>query len=164
MKYTCVPGEFRCKNPLYTLKRIFSAVCAGGVFLWRNDARGALLISVAALIIIPWAIWESGLDFWALFPRLSMPLGLAACALALGQIGSEPENSTKPKSRISGFLPALTFGGLTIGIFALAFFPHGVISPGKDTEFKLASGVENTLRIGCHMGGPTLVRAALHLI
>ncbi|MGB3071052.1 MAG: hypothetical protein WBC18_21035, partial [Ottowia sp.] len=55
--------------------------------LWRRRRSGALVTAAVAVLTVPWALWESGADFWALFPRLMAPLAVAALALWLVPVG-----------------------------------------------------------------------------
>jgi quinoprotein glucose dehydrogenase len=54
------------------------AVIIAGGFLWKGDPRGAWIYGVMLAGTYIWAIWEVGLDGWALLPRLLGPsvLGL----------------------------------------------------------------------------------------
>lgn len=47
-------------------------LCISAILLWRNSRVGALLFGLVLLLTILWALWESGLDGWALLPRLGM--------------------------------------------------------------------------------------------
>lgn len=53
-------------------------VVIAGVFLWNADRRGAWIYGLMLVCTIVWALWEVGLDGWALTPRLLAPavLGL----------------------------------------------------------------------------------------
>ncbi|MFT7208310.1 MAG: glucose dehydrogenase, partial [Pseudohongiellaceae bacterium] len=42
------------------------------VFLFRGDVRGAQLYGAFLLFTYLWALYESGLDAWALMPRVAM--------------------------------------------------------------------------------------------
>src|SRR5271163_238694 len=59
------------------------AYLIAGILLWRRQARGAWLLVLLAALTIPWAVWESGTFYWALFPRLLVPLALASLGLLL---------------------------------------------------------------------------------
>jgi quinoprotein glucose dehydrogenase len=50
---------------------------ASGFFLWRRHTLGAWLYGLFCWITLGWALWESGLNGWALMPRLLAPLVLA---------------------------------------------------------------------------------------
>src|SRR5260370_39678000 len=54
-----------------------------GILLWRRQARGVWLLVLMAVLTIPWALWESGTFYWALFPRLLVPFALASLGLLL---------------------------------------------------------------------------------
>jgi len=93
------------------------------VSFWQRRISGAWLLALAAVLTIPWSMWESGTFYWALFPRLLVPFALAGSGLLLA-------TSIRPTG--SRYLTA-SVGGLfsigAIGFFALAFVPHGVVSP-----------------------------------
>ncbi len=101
--------------------------------LWRLRHSGAWLVGLVALLTVPWALWERGLDFWALFPRLLMPMGFAAVALLL----------MSPLAVTGGKRAGLAGGGVLAAVvavvmFGLAFVPHGIISPAADTSYTMA--------------------------
>ena len=54
------------------------ALAVAGVLLWLERRSGARLFVGVLLATVAWALWESGLDGWALLPRLILfvPLGL----------------------------------------------------------------------------------------
>lgn len=95
--------------------------------MWRGRSSGAWWVAIWALLSVPWALWESGFDFWALFPRLMAPFALAAVSLLL------PPRQTDDAGRRPG-LRASTLCGLVFGLacllgFGMAFVPHGGIAP-----------------------------------
>lgn len=55
-----------------------AAIIVAGVLTWRGDERGPLLYAGFLVATLLWAVWEAGLDGWALAPRLIAPavLGL----------------------------------------------------------------------------------------
>src|ERR1700746_263559 len=59
------------------------AYLIAGILLWRQQARGVWLLVLVAVLTIPWALWESGTFYWALFPLLLVPLALASLGLLL---------------------------------------------------------------------------------
>ncbi len=63
-------------SPYYVTAGV--AVFAAGVFLLKGDRRGAWIYTLMLAGTYVWAIWEVGLDGWALLPRLLGPsvLGL----------------------------------------------------------------------------------------
>lgn len=102
--------------------------------LWRRRRSGALVTAAVAVLTVPWALWESGADFWALFPRLMAPLAVAALALWLVPVG--PSLARPRRWRWGGTVFALLFA---IG-FGMAFMPHGEIKVGTEQAYKLPSG------------------------
>ena len=99
------------------------AYLIAGVLLWRRQARGAWSLVLIAVLTIPWALWESGTFYWALFPRLLVPLALASLGLLL--LPSVLPETSRGTMRGLGVLAVLG----TIVFFSLAFVPHGVVSP-----------------------------------
>jgi quinoprotein glucose dehydrogenase len=63
-------------SPYYLITGI--VVIVSGGLLWRGDRRGAWLYGLMLVGTLIWALWEVGLDGWALMPRLLGPavLGL----------------------------------------------------------------------------------------
>ncbi|HEV8212144.1 MAG TPA: membrane-bound PQQ-dependent dehydrogenase, glucose/quinate/shikimate family [Vicinamibacterales bacterium] len=107
------------------------AYAAAAILAWRGHRSGAPLVAAVALLTVPWALWESGPDFWALFPRLMAPFALAALALFL----VPPAGLRTPFRAAAGVLSALFLAGL-----ALAFVPHGVVAPPAEGRFAVAAG------------------------
>lgn len=58
-------------SPYYFLAGV--AVLISAVLLWRTDFRGALVYVGMLAATLVWALWEAGLDGWALVPRLAAP-------------------------------------------------------------------------------------------
>jgi quinate dehydrogenase (quinone) len=111
---------------------------AGGVYLFagielcRLRPQGAWWAGGAALATLPWALWESGTNYWALFPRLLMPLGFAAAALLLCAPLLAKEK--RPAMLASGVLALV----VAVGLFAMAFTIHGAVQTESGTPFRLA--------------------------
>jgi quinate dehydrogenase (quinone) len=104
----------------------------------RGHRAGGILVAIVALLTIPWALWEAGADFWALFARLLSPIALAGFALLFAPSLSATANR---KLHYSGaVLAAVLFAsGMAFG-----FVPHGVIRPSADiTPYNQAKG-DNT--------------------
>ncbi|MCW1385026.1 membrane-bound PQQ-dependent dehydrogenase, glucose/quinate/shikimate family [Novosphingobium sp. KCTC 2891] len=53
-----------------------TALIVSGLMLWRGSAHGAWLYALVLAGTIAWSLWESGLDAWALLPRVGLLLGL----------------------------------------------------------------------------------------
>lgn len=76
-------------SPYYLFAGI--AVAGAGVLLARGDRRGAWVYAAFLVVSLVWALWESGLDGWALTARLLAPAVLGACFLLPGLYGEEPQ-------------------------------------------------------------------------
>ena len=89
-----------------------------GVLLWRRRQAGAWLAVALLAATFAWAVWDAGLNYWAVSPRLFLPAGLAFVAL-LATLRFRANKSWRVTAHTAGVL------GLLIGIqFALAFVPH----------------------------------------
>lgn len=66
-------------SPYYVLSGVGYVV--SGVLLWRRRPAGAWLAVGLLAATVCWALWEAGLNYWALFPRVMLPAGLALLAL-----------------------------------------------------------------------------------
>lgn len=123
-------------SPYYAIVGLAYLVAA--LLLWRRKASGGLIVLLVAVFTLPWALWESGLNFWALFARVMSPLALAGFALLFA-----PSLSPNANRRIfhgGALLAAVLFAAG----FSLTFTPHGVVSPSADiSAYKAAKG-DNT--------------------
>ncbi|RUW92105.1 membrane-bound PQQ-dependent dehydrogenase, glucose/quinate/shikimate family [Mesorhizobium sp. M7A.F.Ca.US.010.02.1.1] len=96
-------------------------IVSGFLFALRRRA-GFWLYILIFVATVPWALWEAGLNFWPLVPRLVAPAVLAVIALLLAPLF--------PSSRSGKRGPFALAGVLVIGLIATAayaFQPHGVI-------------------------------------
>lgn len=59
------------------------AYVIAGIQLFIGRRSGAVIALLAALLTVPWAVWEGGFNFWPLFPRLVVPFAVAALAMML---------------------------------------------------------------------------------
>ncbi len=123
-------------SPYYLL--VGAAYLWAALRLWRGNG-GAGIVAAVALVTIAWALWESGADYWALFPRLMAPLALAALALLLAPASEAAATPTAWRGKVR-YAGAAVFGVLFVAGFALAFRPHGVIQPGKGIAYKTPQG------------------------
>ena len=103
-----------------------------GVLLSRRRAAGAALAAALLAATLAWALWEAGLDYWALFPRLLLPAGLALLAL----LAALRFPSNQRRGVTAGAATALA---LALAVeFAFAFVPHGVVHNAPSRAFVLA--------------------------
>ena len=78
-------------SPYYLLSG--GATAASGILLWRRDRRGSWLYGAMLAVTLGWELWESGLDLWALAPRLIGPGVIGLCLLlprVQTQLGPHP--------------------------------------------------------------------------
>jgi quinoprotein glucose dehydrogenase len=57
------------------------AVMAGGILLFLRRAEGALIYGLMLVATMAWALWEAGLNAWALLPRIAAPVVLGLVLL-----------------------------------------------------------------------------------
>jgi len=108
------------------------------LLLFRGKPAGGLLVLAVAVVTVPWAIWEGGTEFWALFPRLMAPLALAGFALLAVPFVS------KSASRIGYFGGAVLAAVLFAAGFGFAFVPHGIVTPAADIPAYQQAQGDNT--------------------
>src|SRR5258708_20239432 len=86
------------------------AYLIAGILLWRRQARGVWLLVLMAVLTIPWALWESGTFYWALFPRLLVPFAFATlCLLLLPSVLPPASPATMPGPGILALLRTIVF-------------------------------------------------------
>jgi glucose dehydrogenase len=106
---------------------------ASGVLLWRRRAAGAWVAVALFAATVAWALWEVGLNYWAVSPRVLLPAGLAFLAL-LATLRFPANKSWRVAAHTAGVL------GLLIGMqSALAFVPHGDASSPPSHHVALCS-------------------------
>jgi quinate dehydrogenase (quinone) len=105
----------------YLLCGIAYVVAAYLVF--RRDKAGPLVAIGIFTVTVPWALWDGGLFYWALFPRLLVPLVIAAVAALIYQY-FEGSSGKKLGYGLFG-----AFVAIFVVFFAFAFSEHDVIRP-----------------------------------
>ena len=73
-------------SPYYVIAG--GGLVAAAVQLWRGKASGGTIFALVLLGTLGWAVWESGVAFWPLVPRVFSPLVIALLAL-LTMLGVE---------------------------------------------------------------------------
>ena len=87
-------------SPYYIVSGI--AYVVSSVLLWRRRPTGAWLAVAVFAATVAWALWEVGFNYWALFPRVLLPAGLAPSPQPKMKAS---DNTDKPKqSRFMEFL------------------------------------------------------------
>jgi len=110
-------------SPYYLGIGILWLIAGALVLFLRNT--GLYLYVASFVITVAWALWEAGLDGWALLPRLDIPIGLMVLAVILLPKGAAP-GQFRPRAVGIGML-AVTLIGLGIAI-PLAHKPYPVIA------------------------------------
>lgn len=105
------------------------AYLAAAVLLWRYRGLGATIVGAVAVLTIPWALWEVGLNYWGLFPRLMAPFVIAALVLLF-----VPWTSGAPRKSLA-FAGAGIFGLAFVVLFITGFWPTNTIHPGAQMTY-----------------------------
>lgn len=91
-----------------------------GVGLMRGRMAGAWWYAAVFVGTLLWTAWEAGFDYWRWIPRLGLMVVFAfILSLLLPRLRRGPSTAV---ARTLAVLLALIF----LGVFALAFLPHGV--------------------------------------
>jgi quinoprotein glucose dehydrogenase len=109
---------------------------ASGVFLARRRITGVWIYAGVFGLTLIWALWEVGLNGWALVPRLVGPLVLLWLALACAPLLTVERRERK----VAGGLFAGSFVVLVVGIVAVAIAssPAKPGDPGAPLSFAAA--------------------------
>lgn len=112
---------------------------AAGVGLIKRRSWGGWLLLLAMAGTAVWAVWDAGWHFWPWFSRsfAFLVLGFLAC-VAWPQLGG-PGGVARPRRGVAG-IGALVLGLCAAGVFAAAFFPHGVIRPATPPSLSYSEG------------------------
>lgn len=121
-------------SPYYLLSGIAYAMSGG--LLWRRRPAGAWLTVALFVATACWALWEAGLNYWALFPRVLLPAGLALLAM-LAALRFPANQSRRVTARAASGLAVL----LAVE-FAYAFVPHGILHTGLSRPYVLTQKPE----------------------
>lgn len=134
-------------SPYYVLAGLCTLGSAIGIAARRIE--GAYAYALLLLLTLPWAFWESGLNGWALLPRLFAPmvLGLPLLLPALRRQLSRSGDSTAPRSGRK-FLTAALIGTLALSALTLAVRPSDPADPVYQTGMFAGpvSGVSRNVR------------------
>ena len=96
------------------------AVTASAWFAWRGSHRGPLLYGAMLTVTLAWALWEAGIEGWALMPRLVAPavLGLGFLLPPIRKGLAKYEGEPKAWEGWRGFATGLG-GALILGLVAI---------------------------------------------
>jgi quinate dehydrogenase (quinone) len=114
---------------------IFGATLAlAAVLALRNhrQANWVLVFALAGTVI--WSLFEAGLRFWDLFPRLLAPIALVG--LGLGLFPSIVSGNARRGFRLGAAACAIAFAAM----FGLAFVPHPTVSAVAAADYSPGAG------------------------
>lgn len=104
-------------SPYYVLSG--GAIVVSGILIFRRNRLGAWLFAAVFAFTIPWALWETGPDPWALLPRLvALTILLVLVALA-----------TPLLIRRTSWPLAFGSAAGTIAVFAVVLFGAAISAP-----------------------------------
>src|SRR3546814_6059143 len=86
-------------SPYYVLAGV--AITLSAILIARRNWSGVWVYAAFWLATLLWALWESGLDGWALTPRLAMPTALGLWMLTPWFRSEEPTSELQSLMRIS---------------------------------------------------------------
>jgi quinoprotein glucose dehydrogenase len=104
----------------YLLAGLATLASAIGIAALRIE--GAYVYALLLLLTLPWAIWEAGLNGWALLPRLFAPLVLGLPLLVpslrrqLWRKGKRTESMSGGKALTFGLIGAILLSLLALGL------------------------------------------------
>lgn len=94
-----------------------AALTLSGILLWRRRRAGAALYALTALATLLWALWEVGLNGWALVPRTVGPLVLLFLVLlALPVLLPDRGAYRLRRLGLAALALLLLAGGVAVGI------------------------------------------------
>ena len=110
----------------------------GALLMWRGQPLGASIVVLAAVLTLPWAIWEAGMAFWPLFARLMAPIAVAGFAALFMPTLAEGRGKG-PFYGLAALAAVLFVAG-----FVLTYQPHGVIARSADIPAYQPATGDNT--------------------
>ncbi len=90
------------------------ALITSGLLVWRGRTSGYGLYVALVLATILWALWESGLNGWALLPRLDV-LVLGSIPVAIAWLRRHPRGAGRPLRQGLATAVVLVFGAAGLG-------------------------------------------------
>jgi len=121
-------------SPYYLLAGI--GLLISGVLLLIRRPLGGTVFGVVSLATIAWALWESGLSFWPLLPRIFSPAVIGIVVL-LGLLAF-------PKSKSRGLAMLTTGGATVVGLIIMGVALVGQYSIGQATSVSAQPAVAGT--------------------
>jgi len=115
------------------------AIAVSGGLIFVRRPQGAWLYAGIFIATILWSLWEVGLDFWPLVPRLVGPTVLAILVLLL-----LPGLTRNSRPRVPTNLAAGVAASLAVGLVGGALYgmtPHAIVRAGGSAYDPDPSGV-----------------------
>lgn len=107
----------------YALAGAGSGISA--LWLWQGRIKGVWIFLAGCLLTVIWSLFEVGLDFWPLVPRLVAPIFLCSLVLFIAP-------SLDYKQHVKSKIPFMMSGGALMLVFVLfivgMFRPHDIVS------------------------------------
>lgn len=109
------------------------AYIIAGYLMFNRKKTGSALAIAVFLATVPWALWDGTSFYWALFPRVLVPMVIAAVSSLVYQ-HLQDDRSSKLGYKL------FVFFSIVFTIFiGFSFTPHGVITPGADVVYESPS-------------------------
>ena len=116
-----------------------AALIATGVLMWRHRMAAYPLYLAIFLVTVAWAVWESGLDGWALLPRIDLLAG-GAVLMLLAWLVRRPRRSGK---RVLVPVAAMiAVAGAGLGLWSMRAQPASAIVTAEAPSPARADGGE----------------------
>jgi quinoprotein glucose dehydrogenase len=121
-------------SPYYVITGI--ALLATAVLVWRGRSAALWLYALILIGTLAWALWEVGLDFWALAPRgdVIAPLGVWLLLPFITKRLGPPGRAAKTALGAGVLLAAVTLG------IALTRYPHAITGVAREEEALMPPG------------------------
>ena len=107
--------------------------------VWRRSPMARPLYATVVLLTLVWALWESGLDGWALLPRLLIFFVIGLGFLIPGLVVSKArEQEIAPRRGLIGFAAGLALAsavGIGLHNFASQELPDPIFQAGVEEGF-----------------------------
>lgn len=96
-----------------------AALVASGILIATGRVLGVWLYAALFVATVIWALWEAGLNGWALLPRVLGPF-----ILLLAVLGCAPRLTPRPQTRkLAGLIAAIASGVMVLGLLAVLLTP-----------------------------------------
>lgn len=112
-----------------------AGLVASGLLLALRKPLGGVLFGIVLLATLAWSVWEAGMAFWALMPRVFSPLVISVVVLLV--LLATPKTSRRLAMILTG--AGATLSAVVLGVALFNLFSVGVARESKPQE-KVAAG------------------------